>query len=144
MVSDKEKIERLTRNLGSAYNDVKALKTTNVQLKTKNAEIIAELTKSNEALAKLQELVNNKKTETDEISPLIDTAEEAMTKLQDEINELKAINTDLESQVAELKTQSAGVFTKSLAILGFFAGGAWAVMGINTLISRLRGTTGGS
>jgi|SRR6185437_2386847 len=119
--SPKARLEKLKRDLGNAFSDVNTLKTTNEGLKRKNAEIILELKKSNEALEKAQELINEKK---DELPPLLDQTEEAMTKLQEEINELKTINQDLERQVEELKTQSTGTLTKSLAILGVFAGGA--------------------
>lgn len=141
MVSDKEKIEKLKRDLGNAYSDVNTLKTTNTNLKTKNAELIEELKKSKEALDKANELINDKKTETAEISPLLDETDEAMKKLQDEINELKTINAELVAQHEEIKNQSAGIFTKSLAILGCFATGGWMVAGVSTILNRLRGTT---
>ena len=138
MATDKERIEKLKRDLGNAFSDVNTLKTTNTELKTKNAEIILELKKSNQALDKAQELINTKK---DELPSLLDQTEEAMTKLQDEINELKTINADLEAQVDELKTQSTGTLTKSLAILGVFASGAWVVAGIGALINTIRNRT---
>ena len=39
MATDKERIEKLKRDLGNAFSDVNTLKTTNTELKTKNDEI---------------------------------------------------------------------------------------------------------
>ncbi|CAG8755806.1 3459_t:CDS:2 [Gigaspora margarita] len=54
----------------------------------------------------------------------LNKTEEALQKLKGEVNKLKTINQDLETQVEELKQQSAGIYTKSFAIVGVFARGA--------------------
>ncbi|MEG7978438.1 MAG: hypothetical protein NY202_00500, partial [Mollicutes bacterium UO1] len=73
--------------------------------------------------------------------------EEDLKKLELALLELEQINADLVGQnkvltnlADENKTKSSSVLTKSLAILGIFAGGAWLVVAAKELWGRLRQT----
>ena len=147
----KRKIEVLKKEVGDANGRLmviegknKNLKTNNEKLIKTNKEIKENLTKSNEALEKAETLINDKKTEDTELLGIVDGTISEMEKLKNKITDLENLNNDLIKQNEELqkladenKAKSSSVLTKSLAILGVFAGGAWVIVGVKEIWERL-------
>lgn len=141
MEDPKLRVERLKNALGNANSKVNVLKQINISLEEKNSKLIIQLKKTNELLAKAQELVDGKKANWEELDTPLNELETKINELQGELDELKTINDRLELQVEELKTHSDSIYTKALALVGIFAAGAWVVVGIRTFIDAIRTRT---
>ena len=65
MTTEKARMEALRNALGNANNRVNLIETENSKLIKENKTILADLKKSNQALAKAEEEINKKKTDAD-------------------------------------------------------------------------------
>ncbi|MEG7978794.1 MAG: hypothetical protein NY202_02605 [Mollicutes bacterium UO1] len=155
MVTNEKKIQSLRKSLGNAHSRINMLKIASRQLKMDNEaliktnqEIKTNLTKSEEALNTAEEETMKKREGGQQDSANLNGVEEDLKKLELALLELEQINADLVGQnkvltnlADENKTKSSSVLTKSLAILGIFAGGAWLVVAAKELWGRLKDET---